>query len=357
MPIPLSLLRAVALCASLLAVGCATTPGVPGEAARLSSVQPGSVVRSVTADRSAEDRLLTLDPKHITEHDVRTTLALFPAPRIFLIHGGVYGTHLVMATFARFLVDLGYPEAKIKDPIDGGYSVSPYANSWETAGMIAWYYEHDGVRPMLIGHSQGGIQAIKILYELTGSYRDRIALWNPLTDTAEDRYSYVDPLTREERPVVGGVLVSYASVVGAGGAALILPNQWSMVNRLHTIPDSVAEFTGFYIRVDLVAWDFGTDPEAPYQHNGIAQVRNVRLPGTYNHVFLPLTERVKDDQAMRDWLNAFVPGAQNPEPPGLTEGRAYNALWTADVWFSMKKHWCIEAQRLVRAKRALQARQ
>ena len=352
MPTRSSLLRALALCASLLAVGCATTHGVPDEAARLSSARPGSVLGSLSAERSAEDRLLALDPQHITEHDVKTTLALFPAPRILLIHGGVYGTHLVMATFARFLVDMGYPEAKIRDPIDGEFSVSPYANSWETAGMIAWYYERDGVRPMLIGHSQGGIQAIKILYELAGSYRDRIALWNPLTGTAEERTSYVDPLSGEERPVVGSVLVSYASVVGAGGAALLLPNQWSMASRLHTIPDSVEEFTGFSIDVDLVAWDFGPTAKAAYRHNGTAEVRNVRLPGTYNHVFIPLTERVKDDPAMRDWLNAFVPGADNPEPPGLVEGRAYNALWTGDVWFSIKKHWCVEAQRLIRARRA-----
>jgi hypothetical protein len=27
-------------------------------------------------------------------------------------------------------------------------------------------------------------------------------------------------------------------------------------------------------------------------------------------------------------------------------------LWAADVWYSIKKHWCIEAQKLVRAQRA-----
>jgi hypothetical protein len=26
-------------------------------------------------------------------------------------------------------------------------------------------------------------------------------------------------------------------------------------------------------------------------------------------------------------------------------------LWAADVWYSIKKHWCLEAQRLVRAER------
>jgi hypothetical protein len=27
-------------------------------------------------------------------------------------------------------------------------------------------------------------------------------------------------------------------------------------------------------------------------------------------------------------------------------------LWAADVWHSIKKHWCLEAQRLIRAQRA-----
>jgi len=30
----------------------------------------------------------------------------------------------------------------------------------------------------------------------------------------------------------------------------------------------------------------------------------------------------------------------------------HNVLWAADVWFSIKKHWCIEAQRLIRARHA-----
>jgi len=342
---------AIALCAALLASGCATIPTGPKEPAP--RVEPGSVLRSLTLDRSVEDRLLALDPERITENDVRTTLSLVPAPQIVLIHGGVYGTHLVMATFARFLVDMGYPGAKIRDPLDREYSYSPYGDSWNSAGAIAWYYEHDGVRPMMIGHSQGGIQAIKILYELVGSYRSKIAVWNPVGDVAEDRFSITEPLTGTERPVVGGVSLSYVSVVGAGGAALMLPNQWSMISRLHTIPDSVEDFTGFAIYVDMLAWDFATTAKEQYHPNGTAHVRNVVLPITYNHVFIPLTERVNDNQRMRDWVNAYVPGADNPEPPGLTEGKAFNALWTADVWFSIKKHWCLEAQRLVRAKRAL----
>ena len=34
-------------------------------------------------------------------------------------------------------------------------------------------------------------------------------------------------------------------------------------------------------------------------------------------------------------------------------GPTDNALWAADVWFSIKKHWVIGAQRLIRARRTL----
>jgi hypothetical protein len=357
LPLPARLAAwALALCAILLASGCATTPATK-EAAPAPRVAPGSVLDSLAVDPSVQERLLALDPEHINEQDIKTTLSRVPAPRIILIHGGVYGTNLILATFARFLVDMGYPEAKIRDPVDHEYSYSPYGSSEQIAGAIAWYYEHEGVRPMLIGHSQGGIQAIKILYELVGSYRDKIAVWNPITGAAENRFSITDPLTGAQRPVVGGVSVSYASVVGAGGIALLLPNQWSMVGRLHSIPESVEDFTGFSLGLDLVAWDVTFTARSPYHHNGTAVVRNVRLPATYNHVFVPLTERVNDDKRMRDWVNAFVPGADNPEPPGQAEGKAYNALWIGDVWFSIKKHWCLEAQRLIRARRtAIDAR-
>jgi hypothetical protein len=88
---------------------------------------------------------------------------------------------------------------------------------------------------------------------------------------------------------------------------------------------------------------------AAYEHNGTALVRNVELPASYNHVFVPMTRSLADDPALRDWLNAYVPGRDNGDPPGADEGRATNALFAADVWFSIKKHWCLEAQRLVGA--------
>jgi hypothetical protein len=303
-------------------------------------------------DTAVEERILALNPERITEHDVRTTLELGPSPQIILVHGGVFGTNVLMRSFAKFLIGMGYPEAKIRDPSDGAYSQSPYGDTARLAGEIAWYYEHDGVRPMMVGHSQGGIQAVKVLYELNGAFAHELAVWNPNTDIGENRYSIIDPLTGTQRPVVG-LSLAYVSVVGAGGVALAAPAHWGMAKRLHAIPNTVEDFTGYSIDNDLIAWTFpGPENASLYHHNGTAKVRNVTLPESYSHVFVPVTQALAADPKMRDWLNAYVPGADNGQPPGAHDGHDNNALWAADVWFSIKKHWCIEAQRFIRARRA-----
>ena len=344
-------LRTLLLVAFAVVVGACTT--APQRAEPPAPVA-GAVLRSLQLDRATEDRILALDPEQISGEQVRTVLAAAPAPRVLLLHGGVWPVYLAMTSFAQFLTDMGDPEASIRrsdGEQDNPYSYNPYKDSKQLAGMIAWYYERDGMRPMMVGHSQGGIQAVKILYELAGDYAAEIQVWNPYTDSAENRVAIVDPLTGAMRPVVG-LSVSYASAVGAGGLAFLLPNQWSMMHRLHTIPDTVDDFTGFMIKVDLVALSFpGGRGASEYRNNGTAHVRNVVLPIYYSHVVVPVTRELATSQGMREWIDAYVPGQKDPLetlPPGPSD----NALWAADVWYSIKKHWCLEAQQLIRAKRA-----
>ena len=337
-------LIATAACV-LAAGGCATHPAKAPEPAPVAN----SVLRSLALDRALEDRILALDPERISEEDVRTTLAAGPAPRIILLHGGVYPVHLVMVSFGRFLTRMGYPEGKIRDPGDRSWSHSPYEDSAHLAGLIGYYYERDGMPPMLIGHSQGGIQAIKVLRELDGAFGDKIAVWDPISDAAEDRTPIVDPLTGKERPVLG-LSVSYVSVVAAGGAALLLPNQWSMMGHLRTVPNTVEDFTGYSIGLDLWAWTVGVSSTSEYRHNGTAQVRNVELPGWYNHVFFPVTQDLADDPQVRQWISEYAPDHYTKPVPLEESGRS--VLWAADVWYDVKKHWCLEVQRLIRARRA-----
>src|SRR6266568_7918200 len=191
--------------------GCATAPSerASADVTPFGLVQVAARTEPRQLDAAQETRILALDPERISEADVRTILASAPAPRIVLVHGGVVGVYLLMESFAKFLVGMGYPEAQIRDPYDGAYSQNPYGSSERLAGKLAWYYEHDAMRPMLIGHSQGGMQTVKVLHELAGSFGDRVAVWNPATDRREERYAITDPFTHVETPVVG-LSVTYA---------------------------------------------------------------------------------------------------------------------------------------------------
>ena len=346
---------------AIVAGGCATqAPVVPNsvptsaaESGIAARPEPQSVLRSIAIDRALEARIMALDPERISADDVQNTLAKGPAPHIVLVHGGIYPVYLAMVSTGRFLTGMGYPENRIRHPGDRRWSHSPYENSAQIAGLVAWYYEHDGMRPMMIGHSQGGVQAVRVLYDLAGRFGDAVRVWNPLTDDAEERTSIVDPLTGVLRPVVG-VSVSYVSVVGAGGAALMLPNQWNMAGKLHTIPDTVDEFTGFSIPFDLIAWTLpGVKETTQFRHNGTAVVRSIVLPATYNHVTVPIVHPLARDKATRDWIEAY--SATDPRVAPPPEDAGNGLFWAADVWHSVKKHWALEAQRFVRARAALGA--
>ena len=153
-----------------------------------------------------------------------------------------------------------------------------------------------------------------------------------------------------------GTSVAYASAVGAGGWALALPHQWESLDTLRKIPDNVDEFTGYFIGVDLFALSFPGNPfDRRYENTGKANVRNVELPAGYNHVTVPATADLAQDATVRNWINAFVPG-KGMDGSGLPGMAPLHVMWAADVWYSIKKHWCIEAQNLIRARRIVLGR-
>jgi len=319
--------------------GCATAP----PSGKVPSAAP------VARDRALEERILAIDPTHVSERDV-ATLTAGPTPRVMLLHGGIYPVHLVMEGFGAFLVGMGYPEASIRDPATSEWSYSPYDDPRRLAGVLAWHYEHDGVRPMMVGHSQGGLYVVKILKELAGQFSASVPVWDPHNLAAEGRTTIIDPQTGRERPVVG-LSVAYASALGAGGWALVLPHQWESLSNLRRIPDTVEDFTGFFIAVDFFAWSFPGNPlDSRYEATGTAHVRNVVLPAVYNHVMLPNTQELAQESQTRAWIDAYVPDT-GADPSALPGDGPSRALWAADVWYSIKKHWALEAQRLIRAQR------
>jgi hypothetical protein len=295
-------------------------------------------------DPAVEDRLLALDPARLSARDVRETLSQAPAPRIINLQGSV--PIVTMEPFAEFLVAMGYPEQRIRRPGDGALSYSSFVDARELAGTLAWYDEHEGMMPMLIGHSQGGMIAVKVLHELAGEFEKSVPVWNPLRGAEEPRTEIVDPITGKQRPVVG-LKVPYAAAMATGKLPRLLLGQWSMLSRLHQIPDTVKEFTGFSFEWDAIAGNFGT--AEPFRATGSAQVRNVILPSGASHVALPRAVELARDPATRDWIDRYVPGESTAMPSVAID--TSNLLHAADIWYSVKKHWCLEAQRLVLARR------
>jgi len=150
-----------------------------------------------------------------------------------------------------------------------------------------------------------------------------------------------------------GTSVSYASALGAGGWALVLPNQWENLATLWTIPENVDQFTGYFISGDFIALSFpDTLLDSQYVGSGKVLVRNVILPANYSHITAASTRELARIAEVRDWINAFVPG-KGADPSGLPGDAPLHVLWAADVWYSIKKYWCLEAQSLIRARRAL----
>jgi len=296
-----------------------------------------------TLDPAVAARLVALDPDRIAPADVGEVLAHVPAPRIVALQGSV--AFVTMEPFAEFLVAMGYPRDRLVNPRDGTLSYDSHADSARLAGEIAWWYERDALMPMLIGHSQGGMLALKTLHELAGTFGRAIPVWPPGDEQPLPRTTVRDPLTGADRPVVG-LEVGYAAALATGKLPRVLLLQWSMLPYLRQVPDSVAEFTGFSLPGDLIAGTlFGDEP---YRASGTARVRNVTLPTAYSHIGLPRARHLAADPVTRTWIEQYAPAAAMPLPaqPGVD---TVNLLHAADIWHSVKKHWCLEAQRALRA--------
>jgi len=343
------------LVAATFLTSCGTYPRQGLDPARARQMEQSLTCHDLSLPPELEAGILALDPTNVTAQDVREVLSSAPAPRIINIHGGLATVIARMVSFSEFLIGMGYPAVSLTNPSDGTYSFSCYERSEKIAGLIAWYYEKEGLRPMMVGHSQGGFQVVKVLYRLSEKPSAKVPVWNPLTWEREDRREIIDPLTGEKR-YVAGLVLPYVTSVGAGGLTRALPNQWDMCFRLHTIPDSVEEFTGFCKGRDLLGGDFlGYGSANHYQPNGKATVRNVWLPTEYKHGSIPDTKHLLKSQEMKDWINNYRPASELIVTPQLDrefEADSSHILWAADVWFSIKKHWVLELQRLIRAKRA-----
>ena len=350
---------ALALLATTILAGCGTYPRQGLDAAQAQQLEQTLARHESGLTPEQETKILALDPRNVTGQDVRELLSNAPAPRIINLHGGVHSTVRHSRSFAEFLIGMGYPGRSLTNASDGTWTFSCYESSRKIAGVIAWYYEKEGLRPMMVGHSQGGMQAVKVLHRLAQKPPAKLHVWNPITWSQETRCEIIDPIDGYPRPVAG-LILPYASAVGSGGLARLLPNQWDMCLvpglRLHRIPDAVEEFTGFCKGADLWGGDYlGYGPMNHYKPEGHAAVRNVWLPSAYKHMSIPDTKHLLNSQPIRAWIDHYRPADEWIVKLRLDEqfdADASNILWAADVWYSIKKHWVLELQRWIRARRA-----
>jgi hypothetical protein len=316
----------VGIAAALIAASF-VTPNAGGE----------SLQRRVPSGPVAQ-QLARLDCTRLTAADVADVLRLAPAPRIVLLQGSI--AFVTMEPFARFLIAMGYPQERLRNPRDRALSYASFVDAAALAGALAYDYEQTAEQPMLIGHSQGGAVVIRVLHELAGTFGDTLAVVDPATGHALPRTTIVDPFTNEFRPVTS-VRVSFAAALATGWLLRVLLGQWTILPYLRTIPDSVSEFTGFDLPNDPIAGNLlGV---SPYVAAGSARVRNVLLPAEYSHVGLPLVDQLPNVPTFRAWIDAWRPGSQTPMPTGGTT----NLVHAADLWYSVKRHWCEQAQRLL----------
>jgi hypothetical protein len=333
---------------------CQCGLGIPQRNA-LNLVSTENVAPRKLAPSSPEWRakVMALDPNNVTESDVQNILSKGPAPHVLCLHGGIQGVQQGMVDVSEFLRRMGYPRASLGLP-DGTWSMSCYESSKKMTGVVAWYYERDGMRPMLIGHSQGAMAINKILHDLDANPKfSRAKVFNPVSWEFEDRHEIIDPLTGQKRPVVG-LSISYATAVGGGGVTRFLPNTYDTLFTLRSVPDSVSEYTGFCKEYDLLGGDFlGYGSVNEYHAKGTAKVRNVWLPAEYSHSWAVYCQHLASQVGTRAWINNYRPAAELPGIPIFTNGENnMNILWAADVWHSVKRNWVLELQTLLKSGRA-----
>lgn len=308
--------------------------------------EPGPRYSPPELSPEVEEAILALDPGDPCGGEMSALLSRAPAPRVINLNGSL--PVVTMDSFSRFLIGMGYPEWSVRHPVSGNYSYSSYQSGEGLAGMVAWYYEKEGMMPILIGHSQGGMTVLRALYALADESGPGIEVRNPLTGEGEGRSHIIDPQGGQTRPVAG-LRLGFASAIATGSTMRLLLGQWDMLGRLRTVPDTVEDFTGFRIRLDpLGANLFGPDS---YRAAGLARVRDVVLPATYSHFTVVDVADLAADPAARAWIEAYRPQPGGPEVPALSGESSRNILVAAELWHGVRKHWCTELKRMVRTKR------
>lgn len=304
-------------------------------------------------------KILALDPNNISDADVRETLSKGPTPWMLSIAPLSPWSEEFLA-MPRFLVEMGYPIDRIGDPRKEEYKVFWKEKPEIIAGMAAWLYELDGMNPLMMGWSGGGILTVVVLHSLNNTTgKSRVQVVNGRTGVVEDRAWIIDPYTKKKRPITS-LRFSFAASLAAGGLGRVVQAEiWEIVEGLRQIPDSAEEFLGFQS-----PWDsLGTDAidstsekflkENTYRPLGKAEVRSIIADYSYDHFKVVHCEFLSANEEGRKWANSYKPNSSN----GLWDMRKSDEfslivgkqnIWCGEIWYRIKKHWALQAQRVAR---------
>ena len=222
----------------------------------------------------------------------------------------------------------------------GRRSLSSFVDARRFAGEIAWHYERDGVMPILVGHSQGGMVVIKTLHLLAERERPSPS-GIPVTARREARTWIDRPAHRPARTPVGELRIAFAAVLATGSLPRLLLAQWDVLPILRDVPDSVVDFSGFSIPWDPIA---GTGPTPPPFRATGGGPRAQRRAARELRPHRPAERRAPCAPTPRRGRGS-MPGGPRPRRHRRPRGRTRpTCSYAADLWYSIKRHWCEAAQ-------------
>jgi hypothetical protein len=123
------------------------------------------------------------------------------------------------------------------------------------------------------------------------------------------------------------------------------------VRQAEENPRFVEEFTGLEGPTSWAAISDTARVTITYPKGQQCSQRAIALTCSYHSI--PYTSHLLKSQQIKNWINNYQPRCGSVEAPDLDvqfDADSSHILWAADVWYSIKKHWVLELQRLIRAK-------
>ena len=118
------------------------------------------------------------------------------------------------------------------------------------------------------------------------------------------------------------------------------------------------QFNGYFIGIDWFAMTFSAGGVDGFRNpGGKVFIRNVELPAGYLHVTVPVTGHLPQNPSFKAFIDAYRPTSDKPDESKMPGTYSDNVYYAADNWHAIKKHWTLELQRLIKARRAATAKQ